>query len=759
MRKIISILLLLVICQFRVGAQSVLTPHLPYINGLMGLDHTGYKLLGNPVNTTGWQLTGSAMVNGSDIVLTNGPSQTGSIFYNFPARLHKCDSFVVEFDFSFTGLSVPPGQGMSFWYMQGGTPVSFVGGNGGVGLPSNPTGMAVILDIFDNDNNANNPLAATRSFNGGVYAEGSAAGLLGTETNYGAMINGNLHRCKIVYDGAASQVTTTITDLTTLITTTVTNAVAYNFPFDQGHFGFSGSTTSNHCTQTITNVTIKAYPLPPEVITPVLCTDKYPLPFVYPQAGDIVWFDQYNYPDDSMHIAPIPETGQIDTFIWYVAQRNPTTDCVGERIPIIVIIRQSPTAEFDYEVELGCGQDTIQFTNNSINAYNYLWDFGDNTQSTQFAPVHLFPSEGTYRVILSAQNEYCNDEDTIFITLNNPFIVNFTLSSDSICQDQSIVIDNTSDARVGNGIAPKWIWDFGRFPNDTSTSRFVTPKLYAEPGEYTIKLWATNFIPCTDSHFVTVKVDPIPELDFSRNDTIICQGESITFEASYTQEGSTGISWSFGDNFPTITNEDSVIRAFELPGVYSIRLNANYRICADTNTVKQITVNAMPRLNLGEDTALCVGGTAFELKDEINATNPLARWKWSTGDTTSSIMVKHHGLHRAEVEIKGCVATDEIMIEKNCYLDVPNSFTPNNDGNNDYFLPRQLLSKGVTSYSMKVFNRWGQEVFATNNINGRGWDGRMSGIDQPVGVYVFQIEVQFENNQSESYTGNVTLLR
>ncbi len=759
MRKIISILLLLVICQLRAEAQSVLTPHLPYINGLVGLDHTGYKLLGNPVNTDGWVMTGSAAVNGAGIVLTNGPSQTGSIYYNFPARLHKCDSFVVEFEFSLTGLSTPPGQGLSFWYMQGGAPGSFVGGNGGVGLPANPTGMAVILDIFDNDNNSNNPLGATRSFNGGTYVEGSLAGLLGTETTYGTMLNGAWHRCKIVYDGIANQVTTTITNIATSVTTTITNAAPYNFPFDQGHFGFSGSTTSNHSTQTITNVTIQAYPLPPQVITPVLCTDKYPLPFVYPQAGDIVWFDQYNYPDDSMKIAPVPQTNQVDTFIWYVAQRNPSTNCVGERIPIIVIVRQSPTAEFDYVVELGCGQDTIQFTNSSVNAYNFLWDFGDNTQSTQFAPIHLFPSEGTYRVILSAQNEYCNDEDTLFITLNNPFIVYFEVSSDSICQDQSIVIDNRSDARVGNGIAPKWWWDFGRFPNDTSSSRFVTPRLFSEPGEYTIKLYAENFIPCIDSHFVTILVDPIPEMDFTRDDTIICQGESITFHTSYTETGNTGITWSFGDNFPTVQNEDSVMRAFEIPGVYTIRVDGQYRTCADTNSTKRITVLPMPRLNLGDDTSLCVGGTAFELKDDINASNPLARWKWSTGETTSSIMVKHHGLHRAEVNINGCVATDEIMIEKNCYLDIPNSFTPNNDGSNDFFLPRQLLSKGVTSYSMKVFNRWGQEIFATKNINGRGWDGKMTGVDQPVGVYVYQIEVSFENNQSETYSGNVTLLR
>ena len=60
---------------------------------------------------------------------------------------------------------------------------------------------------------------------------------------------------------------------------------------------------------------------------------------------------------------------------------------------------------------------------------------------------------------------------------------------------------------------------------------------------------------------------------------------------------------------------------------------------------------------------------------------------------------------------------------------------------------------------MQIYNRYGQVVFETTNAEGRGWDGRLNGVEQPFGVYVYTIEVTFTNGANESYSGNVTLLR
>src|SRR5690606_9996975 len=104
-------------------------------------------------------------------------------------------------------------------------------------------------------------------------------------------------------------------------------------------------------------------------------------------------------------------------------------------------------------------------------------------------------------------------------------------------------------------------------------------------------------------------------------------------------------------------------------------------------------------------------------------------------------------------------STETIEISKDCYIDIPNAFTPNGDGHNDYFFPRQLLSENVSQFRMQVFNRWGQLIFESDRPDGRGWDGRFNGKAQPTGVYLYRIDVTFSNGSKENYQGNMTLIR
>ena len=60
---------------------------------------------------------------------------------------------------------------------------------------------------------------------------------------------------------------------------------------------------------------------------------------------------------------------------------------------------------------------------------------------------------------------------------------------------------------------------------------------------------------------------------------------------------------------------------------------------------------------------------------------------------------------------------------------------------------------------MSIFNRWGELIFQTESTTGRGWDGKFGGVDQPMGVYVYTIDAQWNNGYRNSFTGNVTLVR
>ena len=72
-------------------------------------------------------------------------------------------------------------------------------------------------------------------------------------------------------------------------------------------------------------------------------------------------------------------------------------------------------------------------------------------------------------------------------------------------------------------------------------------------------------------------------------------------------------------------------------------------------------------------------------------------------------------------------------------IDIPNAFSPNNDGNNDRFeiFPAPIIQE---IYTFKIFNRWGALVWETDDIN-ETWDGNYKGMPAAVGVYVYFLEV------------------
>jgi gliding motility-associated-like protein len=95
-----------------------------------------------------------------------------------------------------------------------------------------------------------------------------------------------------------------------------------------------------------------------------------------------------------------------------------------------------------------------------------------------------------------------------------------------------------------------------------------------------------------------------------------------------------------------------------------------------------------------------------------------------------------------------------IFKEKEIY--VPKGFSPNGDGNNDKIFPRLVGVRTLTYF--KVYNRWGQLLYQTSNIN-EGWDGTFRGTKQPIETYVWIAEGVDIDNNSIKRTGTFLLLR
>lgn len=107
----------------------------------------------------------------------------------------------------------------------------------------------------------------------------------------------------------------------------------------------------------------------------------------------------------------------------------------------------------------------------------------------------------------------------------------------------------------------------------------------------------------------------------------------------------------------------------------------------------------------------------------------------------------------------GCTKTAEksVKVYSSCYIAVPTAFTPNGDGRNDYLYPLNAIK--AEKLDFRIYNRWGQLVFQTNNWK-RGWDGSFKGIPQATGVYVwFLTYADKDTKQSRQMKGTTALIR
>ena len=160
--------------------------------------------------------------------------------------------------------------------------------------------------------------------------------------------------------------------------------------------------------------------------------------------------------------------------------------------------------------------------------------------------------------------------------------------------------------------------------------------------------------------------------------------------------------------------------------------------------------------SLGNDTTIC---GALELQAPVKG----GTYIWQDGTTESTDEATKAGTYFVTVHDDGCSYTDSIRLTEglctDCMLLIPNAFTPNNDGKNDFFYP--IISPGcqVTNYFFAIYNRWGQQVFITHDPNAK-WDGKFMETLAEVDVYMYYLKYTSGiDNTPHMKKGDVTLIR
>ena len=132
---------------------------------------------------------------------------------------------------------------------------------------------------------------------------------------------------------------------------------------------------------------------------------------------------------------------------------------------------------------------------------------------------------------------------------------------------------------------------------------------------------------------------------------------------------------------------------------------------------------------------------------------------WSTGENSQTITVYSPGMYTVTASNEYCDKSSSFVIAP-CLISiyVPNSFTPNGDGLNDYFSISSLNINIIKEFNIIIFNRWGQVVFESPDPN-FVWDGKYNNeMVLRSNIYSYVIEYRIQNEGLKFIKGSVTVL-
>jgi gliding motility-associated-like protein len=246
-------------------------------------------------------------------------------------------------------------------------------------------------------------------------------------------------------------------------------------------------------------------------------------------------------------------------------------------------------------------------------------------------------------------------------------------------------------------------------------------------------------------------------------DTAICFGEPAPL---HTKDGFTYKWYEYKDGVYTLATRNATCWDCADP-ILTPKATTIYKIvvydsvwCTDTLTAR-VEVMPLPDVHIlnrdtivkyGQSIQLLVNGARtynwFQVgtMTNTNISNPIARPTERTDYVVGGIGKN------------GCRAYDTVTVDVDFRdnLFIPSAFSPNGDGKNDVFRISNLSFQRVLEF--RVFNRWGQEVFYSND-NQHGWDGKWKGVPQDLSSYQYLIRLGYPDGLVETYKGEVTLVK
>ena len=472
-----------------------------------------------------------------------------------------------------------------------------------------------------------------------------------------------------------------------------------------------------------------------------------------------------------------PDANPAVTKTYTVTVTN-SNGCI-ETDEVTVFVHPIPVPNFT--ASLSCVGQTTTFTDQSTvspgTITDWSWDFGDsspldNTQN----PTHTYANTGSYTVALTTTSNHGCIKTTTISVIGYP-VPTVAFSNNSVCLNYPTLFSDLSS--ITGDTVTSWLWNFG---DSTVNSTSQNPShTYAEDGTTSVTLTATSSHGCSDSVIQPVIVYPLPVAKFVVDDSAGCIQHCVHFtDQSTVSSGTVNLwAWNFGDSQIGVGSTPE--HCYPIPGTYTITLlTITNKGCVDTAIYNSmITAYPLPVAGfIGDPLVTTVLTPTIEFKDKSSGA---VQWLYNFGDGSpvdNSQSPSHlfpdfndadhsYIVHQLVTSQFGCIDTTDItiIIRPDYTFFVPNSFTPNGDGKNDYFFGSGI---GIIDYQMFIFDRWGNLIWSCKTLElpqlakTCNWDGKVTntvnGIVQE-DVYVWTVQLTDVFKKKHTFNGRVTIVR
>ena len=360
--------------------------------------------------------------------------------------------------------------------------------------------------------------------------------------------------------------------------------------------------------------------------------------------------------------------------------------------------------------------------------------------------VNISYANGVF-TIQDLDNTLIPDNSTSFITIGfEQTDVQVASNINTICVGESIQLIFSSSNAVGtfDAVYTDGVNNYTLSNISNGHMEIVTPTVSTT---YSI-VSAQPFLNCCSAPVgvtdVIITVNSIPVVVANSSSMIFCEGDSVSIFGS----GASTYQWS-----PVINDN-----AYFIPtasGTYTVT-GTDVNGCIASDDVSITMIDKYP-LFLGNDTTICPQAPL-----EIEVEDIFSSYEWQNGSQDPYYSVSNGGTYYLTViDANNCSYSDTITVDisDKCSetLYVPNVFTPNGDNLNETFY---VYGLGIDNYEIQIYNRWGNLVYESIDIE-EEWNGTtQNGMDAPTGVYVYVIS--YRKDGSADYRkaqGHITIMR